>query len=60
MYELKNKFFEACLRYINKVLKLEINGISIHLGNIAQKYKEVWLQTEEWRFGGFQFEYTVL
>ena len=38
MYELKNKFFEACLRYINKVLKLEINGISIHLGNIAQKY----------------------
>ena len=38
MYELKNKFFEACLRYINKVLKLEINGISVHLGNIAQKY----------------------
>ena len=38
IYELKNKFFEACLRYINKVLKLEINGISIHLGNIAQKY----------------------
>lgn len=38
MYELKNSFFEACLRYINKILRLEINGISIHLGNIAQKY----------------------
>lgn len=38
MYELKNKFFEACLRYINKTLKLEINGISINMGNIAQKY----------------------
>lgn len=38
MYELKNSFFEACLRYINKVLKLEVNFISIHLSNIAQKY----------------------
>lgn len=38
MYELKNNFFEACLRYINKLLKLEINAISVQLGNIAQKY----------------------
>lgn len=38
MYDLKNNFFEACIRYINKVLKLEINGISIQLSNIAQKY----------------------
>lgn len=38
MYELKNNFFEACLRYINKLLKLEINAISVQLSNIAQKY----------------------
>jgi hypothetical protein len=38
MYELKNSFFEACLRYINKLLKLEINAISVQLTNIAQKY----------------------
>ena len=38
MYELKNNFYEACLRYINKVLRLEINGISVHLGAISQKY----------------------
>lgn len=38
MYDLKNNFFEACIRYINKLLKLEINGISIQLSNIAQKY----------------------
>ena len=38
MFELKNGFFEACIRYMNKVLKLEINGISLQLNNIAQKY----------------------
>lgn len=37
-YELKNNFFEACLRYINKLLKLEINAISVQFSNIAQKY----------------------
>jgi len=37
MFEIKNSFFESCLRYINKVLKLEINGISLHLNSIAQK-----------------------
>ena len=38
MYELKNTFFEACIRYINKLLKLEINAIHVQLSNIAQKY----------------------
>ena len=37
MYEFKNNFFEACLRYINKLLRLEINGISIQLLTISQK-----------------------
>lgn len=38
LYEVKNGFFEACLRYINKLIRLEISGISTQLNNIAQKY----------------------
>lgn len=38
MFDIKISFFDSCLRYINKVLKLEINGISLHINNIAQKY----------------------
>ena len=37
-FEMKNVFFEACLRYINKTIRAEMTGISGHLSAIAQKY----------------------
>ncbi len=37
-YEMKNVFFEANLRYINKLVRAEMNGISGHLAAISQKY----------------------
>lgn len=38
VYEMKNGFFEACLRYINKAVRAEMAGIAGHLSAIAQKY----------------------
>ncbi len=37
-FEMKNVFFEACLRYINKTIRAEMAGIAGHLGAIAQKF----------------------
>ena len=37
-FEMKNAFFEAGLRYINKTIRGESGAISTHLNAIAQKY----------------------